>query len=262
MTEVTENVIHETAVVSPAAEIASDVTVGPGAIVEAGAVIGSGCKIGSNTLITSGARLGENITVHHGAVVGSAPQDLKFAGEETLLTVGSGTEIREYATLNRGTVESGETRVGENCLLMAYVHVAHDCQIGNNVILANAIQMGGHVEIGDHAIIGGGVTIHQFVHIGQHVMIGGGFRTVQDVCPYALVGGYPLRIAGANLIGLRRRKFKREVIHSINSAYKLLFFSDLNTSQAVERIKDEVELIPEVQNILSFIEHSTRGLVK
>ncbi len=262
MSNAIENMIHPSAVISPQAEIGENVTIGPGAIVEANTVIESGCKIGGNTLIASGARLGEDVIIHHGAVVSSVPQDLKFGGEETLMIVGAGTVIREYVTLNRGTSESGETRIGKNCLIMAYAHVAHDCQLGDEVILANAIQMGGHVEIGDFAIIGGGVTIHQFTHIGKYVMIGGGFRTVQDVCPYALVGGYPLRISGLNLIGLKRRGFKRETIRTINSAYKLLFSSNLNTSQAVERIKSEVEQIPEVQYLLEFIEKSTRGLVK
>ncbi len=262
MSNVTDSAIHPTAVVSPSAQIADDVVIGPGAIVEARTVIGSGCSIGSNALIAGGANLAENVTIHHGAVVGTAPQDLKFGGEETQLFVGSGTVVREYVTLNRGTKESGETRIGKNCLLMAYAHVAHDCRLGDEVIMANAVQLGGHVHIEDHVIIGGSVPVHQFVHIGQHAMIGGGFRTVQDVCPYALAGGYPLRIAGLNLIGLRRRGFSREAIKTLQKVYKILFFSGLNTSQAVEKIKAEVTQTTETQIVLKFIEDSTRGLVK
>lgn len=254
------NNIHATAIVSSKAELADDVTVGPHSIIEDNVVIGAGTKIASSALIASGARLGANITIAHGAVVGSVPQDLKFAGEESLLVVGDETTIREYATLNRGTADRGETTVGSNCLIMAYAHVAHDCIIGNNVILANSVNLAGHIEIDDHAILGGVLPVHQFVKIGTHAMIGGGFRVQQDVCPYALAGGYPLRIAGLNALGLKRRGFTPEAIRTIKSVYKLLFHSKLNTTQAVERIKSEIEIIPEVQVILDFIERSERGL--
>jgi UDP-N-acetylglucosamine acyltransferase len=253
--------IHATAIVSTKAELADNVTVGPFTIVEDNVVIGAGTKIASSALIASGARLGENCTVAHGAVVGSVPQDLKFAGEESLLVVGDNTTIREYATLNRGTVDRGETTVGSNCLIMAYAHIAHDCVVGNNVILANSVNLAGHIEIDDFAILGGVLPVHQFVKIGTHAMIGGGFRVQQDVCPYALIGGYPLRIAGLNALGLKRRGFAPEAIKTIKAAYKILFFSKLNTTQAVARLKSEIEIIPEVQVILDFIERSERGLI-
>jgi UDP-N-acetylglucosamine acyltransferase len=253
--------IHATAIVSTKAELADNVTVGPFTIVEDNVVIGAGTKIASSALIASGARLGENCTVAHGAVVGSVPQDLKFAGEESLLVVGDNTTIREYATLNRGTVDRGETTVGSNCLIMAYAHIAHDCVVGNNVILANSVNLAGHIEIDDFAILGGVLPVHQFVKIGTHAMIGGGFRVQQDVCPYALIGGYPLRIAGLNALGLKRRGFAPEAIKTIKAVYKILFFSKLNTTQAVARLKSEIEIIPEVQVILDFIERSERGLI-
>ena len=255
------NEIHATAIVSSQAELGDDVTVGPHTVVEGNVVIGSGTKIASSALIASGARLGNNLTVAHGAVVGTVPQDLKFAGEESLLVVGDNTTIREYATLNRGTADRGETTVGSNCLIMAYAHIAHDCVIGNNVILANSVNLAGHIEIDDFAILGGVLPVHQFVKIGAHAMIGGGFRVQQDVVPYALVGGYPLRVAGLNALGLKRRGFTPEAIRTIKSTYKILFFSKLNTTQAVARIKDEIEIIPEVQVILDFIERSERGLI-
>ena len=254
--------IHATAIVSPKAELADDVTVGPHTIIEDNVVIGSGTKIASSVLIASGARLGRNLTIAHGAVVGTVPQDLKFAGEESLLVVGDKTTIREYATLNRGTADRGETTVGKNCLIMAYTHIAHDCVIGDNVILANSVNLAGHIEIDDFAILGGVLPVHQFVKIGAHAMIGGGFRVQGDVCPYALVGGYPLRVAGLNALGLKRRGFAPEAIRTVKSAYKLLFFSKLNTAEAIERIKSEIEIIPEVQTILDFVERSNRGLIK
>ncbi|MBU0982772.1 MAG: acyl-ACP--UDP-N-acetylglucosamine O-acyltransferase [candidate division Zixibacteria bacterium] len=254
--------IHATAIVSPKAELADSVEVGPHTIIEGNVVIGAGTKIASNALIASGARLGENVKVSHGAVIGTQPQDLKFGGEESLAIIGNGTTIREYATVNRGTAAHGETSIGEDCFIMAYAHVAHDCIIGNNVILANSVNLAGHIEIDDNAILGGVLPVHQFVKIGAHCMIGGGFRVQQDICPYSLVGGYPLKVVGLNSIGLRRRGFAREVIRKVEAAYKLLFFSKLNTTQAVERINAEVELIPEVQLILDFIKRSNRGLVK
>jgi UDP-N-acetylglucosamine acyltransferase len=251
-----------TAIVSPQAELAEDVEVGPFTIIEENVKVGSGTKIASSVLIASGATLGNNVRVHHGAVIGTIPQDLKFEGEATRVVIGDGTVVREYATINRGTKAYGTTTIGKECLLMAYSHVAHDCILGDNVIMANSVNLAGHVEVGDYAVIGGVVPVHQFVKIGAHAMIGGGFRVPQDVCPYSLVGGYPLKVAGLNAVGLRRRGFKREVIRELEKAFKFLFFSGLNTSQAVERIKSEVKPLPEVQVILDFIKGSERGMVK
>lgn len=254
--------IHSSAVVSPKAELAAGVTIGPFSIIEDDVTIGEGSVVASNALVASGACIGRNVKIHHGAVIATLPQDLKFGGEKSTVVIGDGTTIREYVTINRGTVARGETTVGKDCLLMAYSHVAHDCLLGNNIIMANSVNLAGHIEIGDFAILGGVLPVHQFVKIGAHVMIGGGFRVQQDVCPYALVAGYPLRVVGLNSIGLKRRGFKVEVIRALEKAYKILFFSNLNTSQAVERIKGEVELIPEVREILDFIDKSDRGIIK
>jgi UDP-N-acetylglucosamine acyltransferase len=254
--------IHPSAVVSAKAELADDVTVGPHSIVEENVVAGPGCRIASNALIASGARLGRNVEVHHGAVISTIPQDLKFGGEDSLVEIGDNTVVREYATINRGTVDRGKTVIGSDCLLMAYSHVAHDCLIGDHCILANSVNLAGHIEIGDWAILGGVLPVHQFVKIGAHSMIGGGFRVPLDICPYALAGGYPLRIAGLNAVGLKRRGFERDTLKALQKAFKLLFFSGLNTTQAVDRIKDEMEIIPEVKVILDFIEASDRGLQK
>ncbi len=254
--------IHPTAIVSPKAELADDVTVGPHTIIEDDVTIGKGSQIASSVLLAGGARLGEHVKISHGAVIATQPQDLKFGGEITQVEIGDNTVIREYATINRGTKAHGTTTVGKDCLLMAYSHVAHDCIIGDNVILANAVNLAGHIEIDDYAIIGGVVPVHQFVKIGAHSMIGGGFRVPQDVAPYSLCGGYPLRVMGLNSIGLRRRGFSKETVATIEKTFKILFFSKLNTSQAVERIHAEIEIIPEVQLILDFLNRSNRGITK
>lgn len=254
--------IHPTAIVDKKAEIGTDVKIGPYSIIEPNTKIDDNVTIGANCLVAKYTELKNNVTLFHGAVVGTVPQDLKFGGEKTRLVIGEGTTIREYAMLNRGTSYSDETIIGKNCLLMAYVHIAHDCIIGDNVILANCVNLAGHVEIGDNVIIGGVVPVHQFVKIGVHSMIGGGFRVQQDICPYALVGGYPLKIVGLNIIGLKRRGFKNESIKLLEKSFKILFFSKLNTSQAVEKIKNEIEISKEIKIILDFIENSTRGMVK
>ncbi|MEW6411822.1 MAG: acyl-ACP--UDP-N-acetylglucosamine O-acyltransferase [Candidatus Zixiibacteriota bacterium] len=256
------NNIHSTATVSPGAELAGSVTVGPYTVIEDDVQIGEGSSIASSALIASGARIGQNVKISHGAVIATEPQDLKFGGEKTLVKIGDRTQIREYVTINRGTVAHGETSIGEDCLLMAYSHVAHDCIVGNHVIMANSVNLAGHIEIGDWAILGGVLPVHQFVKIGAHAMVGGGFRVQQDICPYALVGGYPLKVVGINAIGLKRRGFKPEVIKAIDQTFKILFFSKLNTSQALERIRSEVEITLEVQSILDFISKSDRGIVK
>jgi UDP-N-acetylglucosamine acyltransferase len=254
--------IHPTAIIHQYAKLADDVKVDPFTIINDGVEIGAGCEIGSHALIDSGTIIGKNCKVHHGAVLGTLPQDLKFEGERTLLTIGDGTVIREYATLNRGTHWRGKTVVGKNCFIMIYAHVAHDCLLGDQVILANSANLAGHVEIGDYAIIGGVVPIHQFVKIGVHSIVGGGFRVQKDVCPYALVGGYPLKTMGLNRIGLKRRGFSEKTMEILEKTFRILFRSNLNTSQAIERVKAEVELIPEVQNILDFVAQSERGVIK
>jgi len=254
--------VHATAIVSPKAELADDVQIGPFTIIENDVQVGAGTKIASSVVLANGARIGRNVRISPSVVIATEPQDLKFGGELTHVSIGDNTVIREFATVNRGTKAYGTTTVGKNCLLMAYSHVAHDCILGDNVIMANSVNLAGHIEIDDHVIIGGVVPIHQFVKIGAHAMIGGGFRVPQDVCPYCLVGGYPLKVIGLNSVGLRRRGFTREAIHSIEQAFKILFHRKLNTTQAVERIHSEMDIVPEVQVILDFIERSTRGLTK
>src|SRR3990172_13431345 len=254
--------IHPTALISKKAEIAENVEIGPYSIINDDVIIDSGSKIHSHVLIEPGTQIGRNCQIYQGAVLGGEPQDLKFEGEKTNLKIGDNSIIREYVTISRGTKHRGETTVGKNCLFMAYSHIAHDCIIGNNVILANSVNLAGLVEIQDFVVIGGVVGVHQFVRIGAHSIIGGGFRVVQDVCPYMLAAGYPLKIHGLNKIGLKRRGFSSQNVEILEKVYKILFRSKLNTKQALEKIKSEIELIPEVQNLIDFIEKSERGIVK
>lgn len=254
--------IHSTAIVDPKSELAQDVSIGPYSIVNSDVRIDSGTQVGPHVLIDSGTLVGKNCKIHNGAILGTPPQDLKFGGEKTLLRIGDNTVIREYASLNRGTTWRGETVVGRNCFIMMYAHVAHDCLIGDNVILANSVNLAGHIEIGDYAIIGGIVPVHQFVKIGPHTIIGGGFRVQKDVCPFMMVAGYPLKTVGLNLVGLKRRGFPEKTIDVLKQVYRIIFRSKLNTSQATEKIRKEIELIPEVKQILDFIEKSGRGIIK
>ncbi len=251
--------IHPTACISSRAELGANVTVGPFAVIEADVVVGDGTTIGSHALIASGARIGREVKIHHGAVVGTIPQDLKFGGEPTTLTIGDHTVIREYATLNRGTRHRGTTTVGAHCLLMAYSHVAHDCILGDHVIMSNSVNLAGHVEIEEWAIVGGMVPVHQFVKIGAHAMVGGGFRVPMDICPYAL---HADKILGVNHVGLSRRNFPADAIAALEKAYRIIFRSKLNTTQALERVKSEVEQTREVAHLVNFIESSERGIAK
>ena len=253
--------IDPTAVVSPKAQIEPGVTIGPFTVVEDNVTIGGGTVIGSHAFIASGARIGKECRIHHGAVVATPPQDLKFRGEPTLLEIGNHTTIREYVTLNRGTAERGKTTVGNHCFIMAYAHVAHDCSVGNNVILANSVNMAGHVIIEDHVVIGGLVPVHQFVRIGCHAMIGGGFRVPKDVPPYILAGQEPLVFQGLNLVGLKRRSFTRESLDLLRKTYQIIYESNLNVSQALDRVRQEIPASDEINHIIGFIEKSRRGII-
>lgn len=254
--------IHPTAVIAKEAQIGEDVSIGAFSVVEKDVVIADGVQIGPNVLVDNGARIGKNCKIHKGAVVSTPPQDLKYAGEKTLFIIGENTTVREFCTLNRGTNASGKSEIGSNCLLMAYVHIAHDCIIGDHVIIANGVQLGGHVTIEEWAIIGGMTPIHQFCKVGCHCMVGGGYRAVQDIPPYITASGEPLRFAGINSIGLRRRGFDSATVMNIKRAYKVIYRSNLNRSQALERIRQEFELTPEIQHIISFIETSERGIIR
>jgi UDP-N-acetylglucosamine acyltransferase len=256
-----ETQIHPTAVIDPSAKIGEGVVIGPNTIVAGNVEIGNGTRIDSNARICYGARIGKDCHIFHGAVISEVPQDLKFKDEDTVAIIGDRTQIREYATIHRGTKNREKTEVGTDCLLMAYTHIAHDCFVGNNVILANIVQLGGHVTIDDWVYIGGMVGVHQFNHIGKHAFIGGGYRCRQDIPPYILVAGEPLKYTGLNVVGLRRRGFSREAINQLEEVYRLIYRSEFNISQALEQIQSAFEPSEEVQTVVSFIQGSKRGIV-
>jgi len=241
--------------------LGDDVSIGPYSVIEDGVTIGSGTTIGNFVTVVSGTSIGENCRVFHYCSLGEKPQDMKYRGEDTRVEIGDNVVLREYVTVNRGTAAHGITHVGSNTLLMAYVHIAHDCIIGENVILANLVTLGGHVEINDWASLGGGVLVHQFSKIGKHVFVGGGFRIVQDIPPFILAAGEPLRYAGINRVGLKRRGFSEESRRNIKRAYRWFFRSQLTRAEALEKMKTELAAEPAVKDIIDFISNSERGVI-
>ena len=253
--------VHPTSIVHKKSQIGDNVVIGPYAIIEKNTVIGKGTNIRSHVLISEGARIGEDCNIHNGAVLGSVPQDLKFEGEETILEIGNGTTVREFATLNRGTSASGKTVIGKNTLIMAYTHVAHDCVIGNNVIIANSVNMGGHVEIEDNVTVGGMVPIHQFVKIGTFAFIGGGYRVPKDVPPYVVAAGEPLIYRTLNVIGLKRNGFSREAISKLSKGYSIIYDKETSLEEGLSQLKSNGGLTPELQKTVEFFESSSRGII-
>jgi UDP-N-acetylglucosamine acyltransferase len=254
--------IHPSAVVDPRAQLGHNVTVGPHAVIGPDVVVGPDCAIGSSVLLDGRTILGRNTQVFHGAAIGSPPQDLKYRDEPSWVDIGEDNVIREYVTIHRATGENEKTRIGNGNMLMAYVHVAHNCHIHDNTILANAVNLAGHVEVEDWAIIGGVTPVHQFVRIGQHSFIGGGSRLPQDVPPFVKVAGNPVAVAGINAVGLKRRGFDDEEILNIKDAYRLLYRSGLNVSQALERIASECRLDRNLEELMAFIRRSERGIIR
>lgn len=250
------------AYVHPEAKVAENVVIEPFVTINKDVIIGEGTWIGSNATIMPGVRIGKNCRIFPGAVIGAEPQDLKFKGEYSIVEIGNNTTIREFATINRGTVAKGKTVVGNNCLLMAYVHVAHDCVVGNNVILVNSTQLAGEVIIDDFAILGGMSAVHQFVHVGPHVMISGGSLVRKDVPPFIKAGREPLSYVGINSIGLRRRNYSNEKIREVQEIYRYIYQKGLNISQAVEIIEAEMPASTERDEVLLFIKDSKRGIIR
>jgi len=253
--------IHSSAIISRHAEVASDVEVGAFAIIGDNCIVPSGCIIAPRATLERNVTLGNNVQVGMGTILGGPPQDLKFAGEETTVEIGEGTVIREYTTINRGTSQSFKTTVGRNCLLMSYVHLGHDCHIGNNVILSNVVQLAGHVTVEDRAIVSGLCAAHQFVRIGRHSFIGGCSRVSKDIPPFLKAVGNPVKLYGLNTVGLQRSGMDEATIRELKRAYRMLFRSDLNVSQAIERAQAEIEPLPEVRELIRFVEESERGVV-
>jgi UDP-N-acetylglucosamine acyltransferase len=246
--------IHPTAIVSAKAKLSEGVCIGAYSIVEDDVELGEGTVVQPHAYIGNGARIGKHCRIFVGAVVSMIPQDLKFKGETSFALVGDRTTIREYATVHRGTGENGKTLIGSDCLIMAYVHLAHDVTVGNHVIISNTTQVAGHCEIGDYATIGGVCGIHQFTRIGRHTMVASSSRVVYDVPPFVVAGREPFRYEGLNLVGLKRRGFSPETLASLRSLYRLVFQSGLLISNALERVKSEIAPSPERDEVISFFE--------
>ncbi|MCG8642585.1 MAG: acyl-ACP--UDP-N-acetylglucosamine O-acyltransferase [Desulfobacterales bacterium] len=255
--------IHPTAIIDPSAEIDPSVAIGPYAIVKSDVCIGAGTTIGPYSIIEQYVTIGEDCQIFQYASVGGAPQDLKFHGEKTYLTIGRGTIIREFVTINRGTESGGGiTEVGEENYLMAYTHIAHDCRTGKQVILANNSTLAGHIVLGDNVTVGGLVAIHQFVEIGDFAYIGGKSAVVKDIPPYVIAAGDRATLHGLNNVGLKRHKFSKSARKELKKAYRIFFRIGLTVKQASERVKAEVEQIPEVKNFMQFILDSNRGVTR
>ncbi|MBE50128.1 MAG: acyl-[acyl-carrier-protein]--UDP-N-acetylglucosamine O-acyltransferase [Flavobacteriales bacterium] len=244
------------------AKVDKSVVIEPFVTIENNVEIGEGTWVGSNVTIMEGARIGKNCKIFPGAIISAIPQDLKFNGEISTAVIGDNTTIRECATINRGTIAQGKTIIGENCLLMAYSHVAHDCNIGSQCIIANGVALAGHVIIDDHAIIGGNSAVHQFVRIGKHSMISGGSLVRKDIPPYVKAAREPLSYIGINSIGLRRRGYQEKKIREIQDIYRIIFQKNNNTTQAILKIETELEPTKERDEIISFINNSGRGIMK
>ncbi|MCK8816357.1 acyl-ACP--UDP-N-acetylglucosamine O-acyltransferase [Natroniella sulfidigena] len=257
------NNIHETAVIEAGAEIAKDVEVGPYAVIGENVKIDSGTEIGAHAVIKGWTKIGKNNKIFNGASLGQEPQDLKFKGEESYLEIGDDNTIREFATVHRGTEAGGGiTKIGDSNLIMAYCHVAHDCQLGNNIIMSNAANLAGHVIVEDSAVIAGLTGVHQFVRIGKMAMVGAGSKVVKDVPPYVLVDGHPASVNGINVVGLRRNEVEPELRRKIKRAYKILYRSNLNMSQAIEKMDQELDSSPMIEHFLRFLRNAQRGICR
>lgn len=255
------NNIHPTAIVSTKAKIGHNNIIHPFTIIEDDVEIGNDCEIGPHAVLYNGARIANRVKIYQNASVAHRPQDLKFGNEITYFYVDDDTVIHECVTLHRGTKETGQSKVGKKCLLMAYTHIAHDCVVGDNVIMANSVQIAGHVHIEDWVIIGGTSAVHQFCKVGKHSMIGANTVAVKDVPPYVLSGRSPIKYEGLNKVGLRRRGFSEEDIATIKKTYDLIYNSGLNVSQALVKIEEDFESNKYVQDIISFIRTSKRGII-
>jgi len=254
--------IHPTAIVSPEAKISSDVEIGPFAIIENDVEIGEGTIVHNNVNIKAGARIGKNNIIYPYSVLAAIPQDLKFKGQYSQLVIGDNNSIREFVTISRSTIEGNKTIIGNNCLFMANSHTGHDCVIGDNCIVVNSVALAGHVVLEDNVVLGGLVGVHQFCKIGKNTMVGAHSMVVKDVPPYALFSGNPLHYEGLNMVSLRRKNFKLKTIEEIKKAYKIIYNSGLNVSQAIEKIKLDIQQTEEIKHLVTFIENAGRGISK
>jgi len=255
--------IHQTAIISPNAKIGNNVKIGPFSIISDDVEIGDNTLIYNNVVLENGARIGKDCKLFPFSVISTDPQDLKYNGEPTFAYIGDRTVVREYATINRGTTATGKTTVGSDTLIMAYSHVAHDCEIGNNVVISNSTQLAGHVVIGDWVIIGGVVKVTQFTHVGKHSFLGADCKITKDVAPFTLIGREPAQVEGINKVGLKRRGFTTEDIDEIQDFYDLLIFSGLNNSDGIEKFRKSRDVVSEnVEYCINFIKNSKKGILR
>ena len=254
--------IHPSSIIDPGSNLGEDITVGPFSVIGPNVKIGRGTVIGSHVLIEANTKIGENCKIFHGASIGGEPQIMNFEDVSSSVEIGDGTVVREYATIHRSGFKDGVTRVGKNCLLMAYSHLGHDCELGDQVVVVNGTGLSGHVIVENQAFISGLVGIHQFVRIGRNAMVGGMAGVNQDVLPFSTVEGTPARLLSVNAVGLKRANFKPNVRAAIKKAFKIISSTDLNTTQAVEKISSEVEMCDEINYLLDFIKNSNRGVTK
>ncbi len=253
--------ISPLAYIEEGAQIGKDVKIGPFSCIYNDTVIGDGTVIENNVTIFPGARIGKNCHIFPGACIATTPQDLKFKGEYTTVEIGDGTQLHECVTVHRATASKLVTKVGKNCLVMAYCHIAHDCNVGDNVIMSNSVQMAGEVVVDPFAVIGGGTLIHQFTHIGSYCMIQGGTGLTKDVPPYTMVGRSPAKYMGLNSVGLRRRGFSAEQVLNIQEIYRVIYMGGLNTTHACEKVEQDFPSSPERDYILQFVRNSDRGII-
>lgn len=252
--------VHPQAAVHPGAKLAKGVRVSPFAVIGENVTVGSGTEIGPHAVIEGWTVIGKDCRIGIGAVIGAPPQDARYAGARSLVVIGDRNTIREYVTIHRAAEVDHVTRLGNDNFLMAYAHVAHDCVIGDGVTIVNSVGLSGHVEVEDFAVIGGITPVHQFVRIGAYAMVGGACRVRMDVVPFAMATGEPMRIYGLNRVGLRRRGFSRDRMKALKDAFRVLFWSGLNTSDAVARLKAEMGANPDVARLVKFVELSRRGV--
>jgi UDP-N-acetylglucosamine acyltransferase len=253
--------IHPTAVVEEGARIGNNVTIEPYAIVKSNVILEDNVVIKAHAYIDGNTTIGQGTVIWPSASIGTKSQDLKFRGEKTFVTIGKNCDIREFVTINSSTGEGSTVKVGDNCLLMAYCHVAHNCEIGNNVIMSNGATLAGHVIVEDNAIIGGMTPVHQFTRIGKHAMVGGQSRVLHDVPPFTIGGGIPFKLGGINLVGLKRHNFSYDSRKALSAAFKLIYRSSLNLSEALSRIENDLPQIQEILHLLQFCKSSQRGLI-
>jgi len=255
--------IHPTAIISPESQIDEGVTIGPYAVIGSQVRIGAGTTVGPHAVIEGPTEIGTNCRIFQFAAIGAVPQDLKFQGEQCKVIIGNNNTIREFVTIHQATAaDIGMTAMGDNNLIMAYCHIAHNCKLGNNIVMANSANLAGHIHVEDYAIIGGLTGIHQFTRIGCHSIIGGASAVTLDIPPYVTASGNRAKLHGLNVVGLKRRNFQDSTIQALKRAYKLIFRSSLLLSTAIERIRQDLDRLPEVDHFIDFIEQSDRGVCR